>query len=420
MSGNHDSRFGVLAAFAGAKVGISYSCFFDNSASDRGIIFIDKDSTRDFKGNSFGASNTVENDACLSIFQETENSCVEDVMSCQGDCLEFDRLSCPVTDVTVNGTLGNETSVTFAPSFTPDTLFPTAAPVASESGGGGGGGGATAGAIVAVLVVAVIVGYIWYRRRKKRKTKVAGAQPQGDEDGKLFPTAVGDGSHSRSKTEGMEDDGYDYEDEPLNQSGTFEYDYADEAVDHHDRLDPLAMPSSQNDLEQGEDNDYDAGMANNYHAEQDDRDDEDRDNHDIVESDDEGHGDAGHEDHDNYDLAEEHNEEDQGFDAEVSSPHYKVQEDGDVEAFADENDPGDAPQAEIGVRKSGPMGMLRGLSVRGSKASNMSSLTEGDRGPINSSPPPFNQPKEFVRIPRARSKSKGMDILGMGEAPTTF
>jgi len=118
FAGNKGSRLGVLAAFNGAQVGVSFTCMNENTAEVRGIIYFDDESTIDFARNTHALGNEVEQDACNGIYFETSGSCLLS-NDCQGQCEEFDIRTCPLENFEGDGTFSPTSSPTFLATTSP-------------------------------------------------------------------------------------------------------------------------------------------------------------------------------------------------------------------------------------------------------------------------------------------------------------
>lgn len=200
MVNNRDSRFGVIAALEGASVGLSFTCFTGNSALERGIVFVERNSTLAFNRNSFASDNTVSQGNCSSIFVETGGSCAQ-LGTCEGECQSYESRTCRVTSFTVDSTVSPTGSPTVNPTFDPPTSEPTLEPTKS-SGGGSNAGVVASAVVVPIVLIAIGLGAFFYARGK---TKV-GSDGTKDAPGDDENPHTQDGSHSRSKTQEELDD----------------------------------------------------------------------------------------------------------------------------------------------------------------------------------------------------------------------
>jgi len=225
MVNNRESRFGVVAALSGGSVGLSFTCFTGNSATEKGIVFVEKNSTLAFNKNTFGSDNTVGQSDCVNIFIESAGSCA-DLGSCEGDCQAYESRTCRVTSFTVDSTVSPTTSPTLYPSSIPPTsIKPTSGEGDVEpkelSGDGGSKGGIVAAAIIIPLLLVFLGGAYVVYSRGKTKVNASSKNNQLRTDDENPPG--GDGSHSRSKTQDMMDEERsEFEDVDLTQSLTGE------------------------------------------------------------------------------------------------------------------------------------------------------------------------------------------------------
>ena len=211
MINNRGSRFGVIAGVRSATVGLSFTCFAGNSATEQGIVFLDKNSTLALNKNTFASDNAVElDDKCSNIFVETSGSCLTNGI-CEGECGGFESKTCRV--------LSNVTNSTSKPSSAPSSI-PSALPAASDGDGSigidsstnnpGSGEGDKAGLLAAIIIplalLGVGVGIFLYRRRAAKASEELDKCKFHDHDGGQGAGAFGDGSQSRSKTQEVEDD----------------------------------------------------------------------------------------------------------------------------------------------------------------------------------------------------------------------
>lgn len=215
MVNNRDSRFGVVAAINGATVGLSFTCFTGNSATERGILFLDQNSTLAINRNTFASDNDVSLDeGCNDIFVETEGSCTS-LGTCNGDCVGYESRTCRISSFISNSS--------WEPTSAPSS-FPTESPMddsgtdgveaSPSSGGGKSNGGILAAAILIPLgLLALGIGFLRYKRQSAKVSQDA------DDDDKYVSEGgagiLGDGSQSRSRTQEIEDEEHSgFEDVP--------------------------------------------------------------------------------------------------------------------------------------------------------------------------------------------------------------
>jgi hypothetical protein len=221
MVNNRDSRFGVVAGVNGASVGLSFTCFTGNTAIERGVVFIDSNSTLAFNRNSYGSDNNVGGDECTNIFLETAGSCAN-LGTCEGNCTAYESRTCRVTSFTVDSTV----EPTSSPTLFPSSIAPTP-PEPDNSAGSGekpsDSGGSKTGSLVAAIIVPLFLiglgaGYVFYSRRKPKKARgEEDDEEKVDFEGHVPGTIGGDESQSRSKTQEMDaDDHSDLEDVDIN------------------------------------------------------------------------------------------------------------------------------------------------------------------------------------------------------------
>ena len=160
---------------------MSFSCFTNNVALVRGIVYIDQSSNATFASNSFGDSNTVQLGNCDAVYMETSGNCFETGM-CEGECREFGSRTCRI-NLLENG--DNDTNHTNLGEN--ETLTPSAAPTPGRDDGPPSEGGSSGsddeddndgfvGSIGFILLVTLLplccilclVGGFCYRRRSQQ------------------------------------------------------------------------------------------------------------------------------------------------------------------------------------------------------------------------------------------------------------
>ena len=112
---------GATGSFADGALYLSNSCFLDNTAILPGTVFIENDPNVNIVENTrnYGAGNKITSasggNSCTDVFLERQGSCLEDLATCSGICMNFQEDVC--NDEVIN-IIDDGTSPTMAP--TPD------------------------------------------------------------------------------------------------------------------------------------------------------------------------------------------------------------------------------------------------------------------------------------------------------------